>query len=311
MMRIEDMKAFVTLADIGTYHAAAEILCITQPALTRRIQKLEELLGVRLLERSTRRLRLTGAGYDFLDKARRIVIDTDNAIAELRAAGSQRHGQVRIACLPSVGLRLLPEVLPEYQRTHPRVALRIVDVNAIQIFEMVDNGEVDFGLGMHLNDIPDVSCEPLYTEPLGIVCNENHTLARREDLQWSDLAGFPLVFNIDQSGNWLLVQRELSGVENRLNWFHQTQSLMGGLILVRRGDAVAVMPHSITDTLGLKGIVFRAVTGPDIRRQTVIVQRPTSMRSSYAQTLLDLCRTHGLKLGADQSSPLVPTASVR
>jgi DNA-binding transcriptional LysR family regulator len=294
------MKAFVALADAGTYHAAAEILCITQPALTRRIQKLENLLGVKLLVRSTRRLRLTGAGYEFLDKARRIVIDTDNAVAELRAAGTQRHGQVRIACLPSVGLRLLPEILPEYQRTHPRVALRVVDVNAIQVLDLVRNGEVAFGLGMQLSEMPDVAYEPLFAEPLGIICNENHSLAQHNDLQWSDLVGFPLVFNIDQSGNWLLVQRELNGAEIRLNWFHQTHSILGALMLIRRGDAVAVMPYSIIDALGLKGIVFRAVGGPKIHRQTVIIQRPASIRSSYAQVLFDLCRAKGQKLASNQ-----------
>src|SRR5215204_2367462 len=109
-----DLRAFIAVAEFGAFHEAAESLDLSQPALSRRIQKLEETLGVALLERTTRRVDLTTVGRDFLPKARRLLDDLEESLLSVRAIGERRTGQVSVACVPTAAYYFLPEVIRAY-----------------------------------------------------------------------------------------------------------------------------------------------------------------------------------------------------
>ncbi|MES3677141.1 LysR family transcriptional regulator [Halomonas elongata] len=283
MMRISDLQAFVMVADLGSFHAAADQLNITQPALSRRIRKLEELIGVVLFTRTTRQVHLTAAGRTFLERARKIVIDTEESLASLRGAATSRRELIRIGCLPSLGMRLIPSVLEEFRECYPFVALRVMDMNAIELVEEVARGTLDLGIGMYTATNPNVQFKALGREALGVVCHCQHPVASLDNLCWRDLRDYPMASNIQQSGNWLRIQRALEDEAIQLNWFHQIRSMLGAIMTARQGDGLAVVPRSAIDAFRIPELVFRDVAEPTIHREIGVLTPTTSMQTLYVR----------------------------
>ncbi|HWI37702.1 MAG TPA: LysR family transcriptional regulator, partial [Burkholderiales bacterium] len=115
-MKIDTLgvQAFLAIADQGGFGRAAESLHITQTALSRRVQNLEAFLGVKLVERTTRSVTLTAIGRDFLPQARRLLTDLASALVEIRESGKALRGDVTIACVPTVGVQYLPDIVRQY-----------------------------------------------------------------------------------------------------------------------------------------------------------------------------------------------------
>ncbi|MCC5901631.1 MAG: LysR family transcriptional regulator [Halomonas sp.] len=283
MLRISDLQAFVLVADLSSFHAAADQLNITQPALSRRISKLEEMVGVMLFTRTTRQVHLTAAGRNFLERARKIVIDTEESLASLRGASSDRRELIRIGCLPSLGMKLIPPVLDAFLKRYPFVALRVLDMNAIELVEEIARGTLDLGIGMHTAPNPNVQFKPLASEALGVVCRRKHPVAEYNALRWRDLRNYPMASNIQQSGNWLKIQRALEDEAIQLNWFHQIRSMLGAVMTVQSGDGLAVVPRSAVDVLGIPDLVFREVAEPTIHRDIGVLTPSTSMQTIYVR----------------------------
>lgn len=292
MLRISDLQAFVMVADLSSFHAAADQLNITQPALSRRIHKLEEMIGVMLFTRTTRQVHLTAAGRNFLERARKIVIDTEESLASLRGASSDRRELIRIGCLPSLGMKLIPPVLDEFLKRYPFVALRVLDMNAIELVEEVARGTLDLGIGMYTASNPNVQFNSLAREALGVVCHQKHPVAKCDALRWRDLRDYPMASNIQQSGNWLKIQRALEDEAIQLNWFHQVRSMLGAVMTVQSGDGLAVVPRSAVDVLGIPGLVFREVAEPTIHRDIGVLTPSTSMQTIYVREFVAEIEEH-------------------
>src|SRR5437762_13083162 len=119
-MKIDTLgvQAFIAIADQGSFQKAAATLHITQTALSRRVQNIESLLGVQLVERTTRSVALTPLGRDFLPQARRLLTELSPALVEIRETGKALRGDVSMACVPTAGIQFLPRVI---QHSSPQV----------------------------------------------------------------------------------------------------------------------------------------------------------------------------------------------
>ena len=145
---LQDIRSFVKIAELGSFHEAAEALHLSQPALSRRIKKLEEGLGTSLLERTTRRVSLTSVGRDFLPKARRLLDDFEDSILSIRELAERQSGQVTLACIPTAAFYFLPSVIRDYNEQYPKIRIRLLDLSANDGLEAVLRGEADFGINM-------------------------------------------------------------------------------------------------------------------------------------------------------------------
>ena len=124
---LDDLRGFVAVAELGSFHAAADALHLSQPALTRRIQKLEATLGVQLIDRDTRQLRLSSVGREFFFKAKRVLDDLDAAVLGIRELGDRATGEVTIGggpnrdlLFPAQGDRGLQRPVSAHPHPHPR-----------------------------------------------------------------------------------------------------------------------------------------------------------------------------------------------
>ena len=145
-LKLRHVRAFVEVARQGSFRRAAEKLFVSQPALTITINQLEELVGVGLFNRTTRRVNLTIDGEDFLPIAERLVADFDRAIRDLKMTAERREGKVSIAVLPSLTINLLPGLLARFKDANPGIRVILRDDNAKGVQRQVLNNESDFGI---------------------------------------------------------------------------------------------------------------------------------------------------------------------
>ena len=128
---VADLRGFVAVAELRSFQAAAAQLNLSQPALSRRVRKLEAALGVTLLERTTRRVELTSIGRDFLPRMRRLLDELESSLLAVREIAERRGGQVSIACIPSATAHLLPDAIRAFNARFPQI--RDIDVHATTI----------------------------------------------------------------------------------------------------------------------------------------------------------------------------------
>ena len=143
-----DLRAFVAVVDLEGFHRAAEALNLSQPALSRRIQKLEAAVGAALLERTTRRVALTTVGREFLPLVRRMLDEFDSSLFAMRDVGRQRRGLISLACVPTAAFYFLPSVIARFNEQYPNIRFRILDLSANEGLESVARGEVEFGINL-------------------------------------------------------------------------------------------------------------------------------------------------------------------
>lgn len=161
------LASLVAIADAGSVSAAARARGMTQPTLSRQIQDLERTVGAKLIERSSTGARLTPAGETLAQGAREVLAQLASLAVRVRAAGDEVGGEVRLGCIDSIGIYVLPQVLPAFVRANPRVRVTVVCQSSPQLMDMLLAGELDVAIGT--TEHPGLRCERLYQNPLVLV----------------------------------------------------------------------------------------------------------------------------------------------
>src|SRR5262245_26927220 len=143
---LADLRAFITVAETQSFAAAARALYLSQPALSRRISHLENMLDVRLFDRTTRNVELTLLGRRFLGQIRGLVEDLDRSVLSLRDAAELEAGDVTIGCVLSTVHHFMPPVINAFRKEHPKVLVRVIEEGADEVLASVKQGEADFAL---------------------------------------------------------------------------------------------------------------------------------------------------------------------
>jgi len=183
------LRTFVIVARYGSFNKAAEELSRTQPAITLAIKQLEEFVGLKLLDRTTRRVIPTAEGENFMPIAERLVRDFDTAISDLKATAERRIGNISIAIVPSVANQLLPPIIKTFSKNFPGINLLLNDDTARGVQQKVERNEVDFGIGSVWQTSKLLKFTPLFSDNLDLVFHKDHDLAQsQEPISWSALS---------------------------------------------------------------------------------------------------------------------------
>ncbi len=271
---LEDLKAFVATAEMESFRAAADQIHISQPALTRRVQKLEATLGTPLLERTTRSVNLTAVGRDFLPRARRLLVDLENSLLSVREIAEKRSGLVSIACIPTAAYFFLPEVISKFSKSFPAIRFKIVDAGANEVLQSVKRREVDFGITLLGSDAPEVHFEPLLEEDFMLACRRDHPLAKHNSVTWKEISDYHLITVGRSSGNRLIMDLALAKAEIRQRPHFEVQHLSTSLGLVEAGLGVAALPKMSLPADDHHVITSIPLVDPTITRTVGIVTSP-------------------------------------
>lgn len=192
-MNLRDLKYLVALADHRHFGRAAAASFVSQPTLSTQIRKLEDELGVSLVERAPRRVMLTPIGRELAERARRIIGEVEQMTELARRSRDPEAGSVRLGLFPTLGPYLLPHVLPGVRQRFPRLELLLVEEKTDQILARLRDGRLDAGiLALPVHD-EQLHAEPLFDEPFVLAVPRGHALARRRALHPADLRDLDLL----------------------------------------------------------------------------------------------------------------------
>jgi len=285
---LNDLLAFRAVAELANFRRAAEAVHISQPAFSRRIDKLEAALGVKLLERTTRRVSLTAVGRDFARKVQSLLDELDSTLLGIQGLATSRLGEVSIACVPSTVYYYVSQVIGRYRETYPRIRLKVIDASASEVLDTVSRGEADFGLNFIGSQEPDIEFEPLMQERFVAACRRDHPLAKRRHVSWADLAAHDFIAMGKSSGNRLLLDQALAGLTDLPQAIYETQHVTSLLGLVEAGLGVAAVPSLAMPGKDHPLLVSVPLQEPVITRQVGLIRRKGRPLTPAAQQLWDL-----------------------
>lgn len=283
-VKIRQLRALDAAARLGSFAEAAHALHVTPAALSLAIRELEDILGFRVLERTTRRMRLTEAGRGYLAHAERILADLEEAS---RFASHVRAGYevVRIATTQTVIATLLTHVLPAVHERFERLRLEPQDIAAAGIADALLEGRADMAIGVNLPHDEGFEASPVFSSRWFAFLSPHHRLAGHQQLSWRDIAGEPLFMT--KAANYLRICAAL-GKESALVNVQDAPTAIAGIAMASSGAGIAVFPayvQQLAQLLGARGI---PVGAPDLLHELEISVRTSSKRTAAVQAMRTL-----------------------
>ena len=236
------LEAFVAIVEHGSFHKAANALFITRAGLSRRLKNLESQLGVVLIERSTRTLRLSPVGRGFLPRAQRMLTEMKNAFHEIQDASKLAEEEVGIASLMSIAHHLLPQILTRFAQKHPTTRVRIFDGTSGEVTDSVLSKTSDVGIAAMTGPSHGIQAMPLAHDSFVLVCRDDNPLRARKAIRWKDLRDKPLILLDQTTASGLSFKRAVDDLKLVLPRLYQVQHSTTALGLVNAGLGAAILP---------------------------------------------------------------------
>jgi len=192
-LKLRDLRYLVALADQRHFGRAAARCFVSQPTLSAQLKKLEQALGVQLIERAPNNVSLTPAGAEIVTRARRILEASDEVVTLARSQRDPLAGRLRVALLPTIGPYLLPRVAPLIRRSLPRLELRLYEYQTAPLLEKLHDGELDLGVLALPVELAGLEARELYREAFLLALPERHPLAAHDSVRVADLKGETLL----------------------------------------------------------------------------------------------------------------------
>ncbi|WP_454726102.1 MULTISPECIES: LysR substrate-binding domain-containing protein [Cupriavidus] len=297
-LSMRDIETTLMLGRTLNFRQAAGQLHLSQSALSTQILRIEEALGVRLFDRTTRTVRLTAAGEVFLQQAAVLQAAFRDALDAVSGIASAGRGQVAVAALPSLAARLLPRVLMAFRRGHPAVALKVCDTLSGPAFDLVRAGAVDFALTAADPQQADLHYEPMMSDRFVLLIPAGHPLARDAGpLRWADTLEAEHVSmthpsSVRQYAEWAFLQNRI-----RFQPGFEAEHLATIAAMVECGFGVAALPEIAAGTVRQPGIVERLLTAPVTERSIGLVTPRNRSLSPAAAALVAVLREHLAQAG--------------
>ncbi|WP_413174826.1 LysR family transcriptional regulator [Anabaena azotica] len=245
-MRLEQLQAFLAIAQTGSFQQAAKKCGVTQSTISRQIQALEADLGVELFHRTTH-AKLTLGGERLLPRVRKICQEWESATQELTDLMDGKQPELCIAAIHSVCASYLPPVLQKFCHDYPDVQLRVTSLGSDRSLKVLKDGLVDLAIVMHNRFLitgKEMVVQILYDEPIEVLIAPNHPLAKFESIPWSELILYPQVVFKDGYGMQRLIQDCFDKLEAKLQAALEVNTLDAFRGVVRQGELIALLPQS-------------------------------------------------------------------
>lgn len=287
---LKQIRGFTAVVESGSFTAAAELVNSTQSSLSVLIRNLETDLGVRLLDRTTRQVRLTEAGEEFLLHAQRIIAEVEHALSSTGDLAAKRRGRVSVAAPPLIATLLLPKIIACYRAQYPDITILVEDIPPQEIVARVAAGQVDCGIGSFPGEMDGIDRAPLLEENLVMICSKDHDLARLDKVRPQDLRGVPTV----GLAGTPTVRRTLD-VELRLAGIHtppavEVRHMFTSLGMVRAGLGIALWPSWATDVLPAFDTVARPFVGASSHFTLSLITAAHRSPSPAAESFIELVK---------------------
>lgn len=308
---IKQLRAFIAVADLRNFAAAAQQLHLSQPALSLTIKSLEQHAGGRLLARTTRSFALTPEGEAFYPVARRLVEDWQSAVDELKQQFALRSGTLTIAAMPSFAGNLMPQALADYSRRYPSIRITLQDIIAEEVIKAVSSGRVELGITFlpeARDSLSELYIEPLFNDRFIALLPAEHPLSEQKQIRAAQLGEDNHIALQSPSLVSQLIAQQLGAVELPFNPSYQSHQLttIGGM--VANGLGVSIVPSFAATQMQQLGCVCLPLVEPAISCTVGVLYRRHSALSSAAGAMLEtLCDTFKNRSSGAQWVPAAAT----
>lgn len=291
-IQIDDLSALLAVSESGSFRQASLHLEIGQSAISRRVHKIEEALGVSLFERNRSGARLTIAGWRFVDSIRAVNDDLYAAVKAAQHAGIGNNGQLRIGLIASLSRGILRNVINDFRQRHPRVQITFLESDRSDLMTRLSHRSIDVvhaatcasaGLGDALE---------LINEPVYLALPEEHRLADKKQVSWREIIDEAFVVSTHEPGPEIsdYLQRKISDLGQRANIRHHRLDREGIMNLVGLGLGISLVAEHWTG-VNYPNVVFRRVGDNDERVPFSLTWCPNNDNPALRR-FLSLARVH-------------------
>lgn len=281
-MDVKQLKALVTVAEVGSVTRAAELLHLVQPAVTRQIRTLEQELGVPLFERTRQGMRPTEAGAIMVGRARRALNELERARAEVQPAPGAVTGIVTVGLLESTSELLAEPLVAALARDRPGIELRLLTAYSGYLQQWLDDGDLDLTLLYDLDSTPSLNARPLVREHLWVAAPASTGLRADRPVPFTEAAAHPLIMPAPGHGLRALIDSAAGRARTAMDIVVQTNSMNVQKRLVLAGHGWTVLPGvGIAEDVANGTLSAAPLCEPDVQR-SIVLATPRSGRTPPA-----------------------------
>jgi DNA-binding transcriptional LysR family regulator len=270
---LRQLQAFCAVARLGSFTKAASALHTTQPALSVQIGQLEDSLGLRLFDRTTRTVGITRVGQDLLPRAEKTLAELSEMVASAKGLGTRNMGRVMVAALPSVASSLLPEAIAGFQQRFPGIAVLLRDALGARVIDMVRSDEVDFGIGGAPPADAPLQFTPLGSDEMVAVCLGPLSPGKGRRIAVETLAAQPLILMSRDSSVRRIVEEAFAAAGCIPRPVQEPAYMSTAIAMVRAGLGIAVLPSSAAEVRAAGDLGRHRIASRVMSRQVGILSR--------------------------------------
>jgi DNA-binding transcriptional LysR family regulator len=306
-LTLRQFEIFSRVAELRSFSAAALVLHVSQPALTRSIQQMEEALGARLFDRDTRNIKLTAVGNRLLPIAHQILGDLKIACTEMTQFVEGLQGKVHIAALPCVAAALLPTVIADFNKSHPDVEFRVSELLSQNVADSVTDNACDFGIAVRPSKHRRVAYDHLIDDELFMVCRSDDALASRSSVQWNVFEGRRFIALGRNCSVRATTEDILSELQIDLKHQYECQNTATARSMIEAGLGIGAVTALMLPQVAFGKVIARPLIQPGASRSVGIITQTRHSMAPAAQMFFDsfVRQAHGiLKTVVPKSVPI-------
>lgn len=268
---LRQLRVLLAAARFRSFTKTGEAVGLTQSAVSHSIRELENELGLRLFDRTTREVELSASGERLAAALGPLIDELDRVLLSAQNMAEQMKGKVRVATSPTISANLMPTCISTCSLQYPDIDLVLHDQVQALVLASIRRGDVDFGVIVEPGIAPDLACEPIMTEPFCLVCLPGHALAAEPEVPWQALADFPLVLLDHASGSRQLIDKALAFHDVHCRVAQELGHATTVFQMVSAGIGIGVLPALAIPASGLDGLVVRPLT--PVTNRTIMLAR--------------------------------------
>ena len=288
-IEICDIEAFIELTETNSFAKAAVNLNLSQPALSRRIQKLEYELGTTLFDRTTRKVQLSYSGRNFYERARGILEAIKTASKTLNEKYSF-PSIIKVGAVNSALRNILYPTLKIFKAMEPRCKIQIIERSANYVVDSVLGGECDFGVNFTGLQEPGISFENLFIEDYVVVFPKGDPLEKKRKIKLSEIKNRDFISVWKGSGSRIYFENALALQKEDMDWTYEVRHIPSALNMVEQGLGITLAPK-LAVSRDYTSLSYRPLIDPKVTRTMGLIKRSGKELSHDAQKLYDLLKS--------------------
>lgn len=287
---LRQLRAFLAVYQLRQLSAAAQRLFVTQSAVSMLIRQLEDGLGTRLFDRTTRSLKPTAAAEEMLATVERVLRDVDSLSADFHDLATLERGRVTLAITPTLASLLLPDAMRVFAEQHPKVRVLVNDCAPDQFISRILGEHVDFGIGTPERPGAEVETQRLMRDHLALVCRTDHPLAKARVVRWTDLGRHPVITVRPGYGVRPLIDGTAAEAGVALDVVNEVSFLSTALWMTAAGMGPSIMPSAFARAANDPSLVIKLLSAPRVARDISVVTKRGHSLSAAARSFIDVLK---------------------